>query len=116
MNVCGKCRWFGVCYTSYEGKRKNFDHEICGSYDLGSASMSQNKVYIAAHDNGYNYGTEEYQQTVLGAFTERVFAELCLHDHGFCERDSYGNYWRKRDLGWIDEFDLLDTYISGRDS
>lgn len=113
MNVCGKCIWFGVCYTSYEGKRKNFDHEICDSYDLGRASIPQRNVYIAACDNGYNYGRPEYEQFALGAFTDRVYAELCLRDHGFSERDSHGNYWHGRELGWIDVLPLQDSYTLG---
>lgn len=49
-------------------------------------------VYIAFADNGYEFDTPQHEDSIVGVYTDEVFAQLALHENGFTERDGAGNY------------------------
>lgn len=76
--------------------------------------MKVGYVYIVFVDNGYEFGTPQHEESIVGIFTEEVYAELFLFDNGFQDKGSEG-FWRGREFGWIERHEIHDSYISGRD-
>mgnify|MGYP000855189557 CR=1 FL=1 len=75
--------------------------------------MKAGYVYIAFADNGYEFGNPKHEDSILGVFTEEVYAELFLFDKGFQDRDSEG-FWRGREFAWIERHEICDSYINER--
>lgn len=70
-------------------------------------------VYVVFADNGYEFDNPQHEDSVVGVYTDEVYAQLALYDNGFQDRDNAGNYWRGRELAWIEKHELHDSYVSG---
>lgn len=72
-------------------------------------------VYIAFADNGFEFGNPKHEESIVGVFTEEIYAELFLFGKGFQDKDSDG-FWRGREFAWIERYKINDSYIIERDS
>ena len=59
-------------------------------------------AYVAMHDCGMELPNDR-MGVLLGVFSADSEATLWMAQHGFSERDSFGDFWKGRDRGWITE-------------
>ena len=59
-------------------------------------------AYVAMHDCCREL-TNNRMGVLLGVFSDDSEATLWMAQHGFSERDSFGDFWKGRDRGWITE-------------
>lgn len=59
-------------------------------------------AYVAMHDCGREL-LNDRMGVLLGVFSDDSEATLWMAQHGFSERDSFGDFWKGRDRGWITE-------------
>lgn len=72
-------------------------------------------VYIVFADNGYEFDNPQHEDSIVGVYTDEVYAQLALYDNGFQDRDEAGNYWRGRKMAWVEKHEVHSSYIGGRD-
>ena len=59
-------------------------------------------AYVAMHDCGRELPNDR-MGVLLGVFSDDSEATLWMAQHGFSERDSFGDFWNGRDRGWVTE-------------
>lgn len=59
-------------------------------------------AYVAMHDCGRELPNNR-MGVLLGVFSDDSEATLWMAQHGFSELDSFGDFWKGRDRGWITE-------------
>lgn len=59
-------------------------------------------TYVAMHDGGRELPNDR-MGNLLGVFSDDSEATLWMARHGFSERDSFGDFWKGRDRGWVTE-------------
>ena len=59
-------------------------------------------AYVAMHDCGRELPNDR-MGVLLGVFSDDSEATLWMAQHGFSERDIFGDFWKGRDRGWVTE-------------